>query len=82
MHQHINLLAHAPERLHEEITSDCDDMIYAATRAILPSRPSVSQQPRASAVKAGRHLRPPQGWALTGTSTARYAGVERDCTRG
>jgi hypothetical protein len=27
-----NLLAHAPERLHEEITADYNDMIYAATR--------------------------------------------------
>jgi putative transposase len=25
-------LAHAPERLHEEITADYNDMIYAATR--------------------------------------------------
>ena len=29
--QHRNLLAHAPERLHEEITADYTDMIYAAT---------------------------------------------------
>lgn len=32
MHKHRNLLAHAPERLREEITSDYNDMIYAATR--------------------------------------------------
>ncbi len=32
VHKHRNLLAHAPERLHEEITSDYNDMIYAATR--------------------------------------------------
>jgi putative transposase len=31
VHKHRNLLAHAPERLHEEITSDYNDMIYAAT---------------------------------------------------
>ena len=30
--KHRNLLAHAPERLHEEISNDCRDMIYAATR--------------------------------------------------
>jgi transposase-like protein len=31
VHKHRNLLAHAPERLHEEITSDYNDMIYATT---------------------------------------------------
>jgi putative transposase len=32
VHKHRNLLAHAPERLHDEITADYNDMIYAATR--------------------------------------------------
>ena len=31
VHKHRNLLAHAPERLHEEITADYNDMIYAET---------------------------------------------------
>ena len=31
VHKHRNLLAHAPERLHEEITADYTDMIYAPT---------------------------------------------------
>ena len=31
VHKHRNLLAHAPERLHEEISTDYNDMIYAAT---------------------------------------------------
>ena len=31
VHKHRNLLAHAPERLHDEITTDYTDMIYAAT---------------------------------------------------
>ena len=31
-HKHRNLLAHAPDRLHEEFTADYADMIYAATR--------------------------------------------------
>ena len=31
VHKHRNLLAHALERLHEEITADYNDMIYAAT---------------------------------------------------
>lgn len=32
VHKHRNLLAHAPERLHEEISNDYKDMIYAATK--------------------------------------------------
>jgi transposase-like protein len=32
VHKQRNLLAHAPERLHEEINADYTDMIYAATR--------------------------------------------------
>jgi putative transposase len=32
VHKHRNLLAHAPERLHEELSADYNDMIYAATR--------------------------------------------------
>jgi hypothetical protein len=31
VHKHRSLLAHAPERLHEEITADYNDMIYAAS---------------------------------------------------
>jgi len=29
VHKHRNLLAHAPEKLHDEITADHTDMIYA-----------------------------------------------------
>jgi len=32
VHKHRNLLAHAPERLHEEVSADYNDMIYAKTR--------------------------------------------------
>ena len=32
VHKHRNLLAHAPERLHEEVSADYTDMIYAVTR--------------------------------------------------
>jgi putative transposase len=32
VHKHRNLLAHTPERLHDEVTADYNDMIYAATR--------------------------------------------------
>jgi putative transposase len=38
VHKHRNLLAHAPERLHEEITADYHDMIYAATREEIEAR--------------------------------------------
>src|ERR1700751_923528 len=31
VHKHRNLLAHAPEGLHDEVTADYTDMIYAAT---------------------------------------------------
>jgi putative transposase len=31
VHKHRNLLAHAPDQLHEEISADYTDMIYAAT---------------------------------------------------
>ncbi len=38
VHKHRNLLEHAPERLHEEITADYTDMIYAATRQEIEAR--------------------------------------------
>jgi putative transposase len=34
----VHLLAHASERLHEEITADYNDMIYAATREEIEAR--------------------------------------------
>ena len=45
VHKHRNLLAHAPERLHEEITADYNDMIYAATREDIEDSPQ-SLHPR------------------------------------
>jgi transposase-like protein len=38
VHKHRNLLAHAPERLHEEISADYNDMIYAATPEEIEAR--------------------------------------------
>jgi transposase-like protein len=38
VHKHRNLLAHAPERLHDEITADYTDMIYAETPAEIEAR--------------------------------------------
>jgi putative transposase len=38
VHKHRNLLAHAPERLHEEISDDYRDMIYAKTKEEVEAR--------------------------------------------
>jgi putative transposase len=38
VHKLRNLLAHAPERLHEEVKADYSDMIYAATREEIQTR--------------------------------------------
>ena len=38
VHKHRNLLAHAPERLHDEITADYTDMVYAETRQQIEAR--------------------------------------------
>src|ERR1700674_4095719 len=38
VHKHRNLLAHAPERLHDEVTADYTDMIYAETREEVEAR--------------------------------------------
>ena len=38
VHKHRNLLAHAPERLHEEISADYNDMIYAETPKQIEAR--------------------------------------------
>jgi transposase-like protein len=38
VHKHRNLLSHAPEKLHEEITADYTDMIYADSAAEIEKR--------------------------------------------
>jgi putative transposase len=38
VHKHRNLLAHAPERLHDEISADYTDMIYAGTPQEIETR--------------------------------------------
>ena len=38
VHKHRNLLAHAPERLHDEVAADYNDMIYATTREEIAAR--------------------------------------------
>ena len=38
VHKHRNLLAHAPKRLHEEVSADYTDMIYATTPTEIEQR--------------------------------------------
>ena len=38
VHKHRNLLAHAPQRLHEEVAADYTDMIYATSPAEIEQR--------------------------------------------
>jgi putative transposase len=38
VHKHRNLLAHAPERLHEELSADYTDLIYAETAKEIEAR--------------------------------------------
>jgi putative transposase len=38
VHKHRNLISHAPEKLHEEITADYTDMIYATSAAEIEKR--------------------------------------------
>jgi hypothetical protein len=56
VHKHRNLLAHAPERLHEEISADYIDMIYATTAEDIEERRSLPAQLAAPA--PGRHRQP------------------------
>src|ERR1019366_7776076 len=38
VHKHRNLLAHAPDRLHEEISADYKDMIYAGMKQAIEAK--------------------------------------------
>jgi putative transposase len=38
VHKHRNLLAHAPQRLHDEVSADYNDMIYATSPAEIEDR--------------------------------------------
>jgi len=38
VHKHRNLLAHAPKSLHDELTADYRDMVYAETKAEIATR--------------------------------------------
>jgi len=69
-----NLLAHAPKHLHDELTEDYRDMIYADTAAEIETRrkaflrtapevPCGGRQPRESR-RSPLHLHPPRSGAM------------------
>src|SRR5512144_1043115 len=70
VHKHRNLLAHAPDPLHEEVSADYTDMIYAATPKEVGEAPHSTPAQVAAEVPGGRrqpggsgrpavHLHPP-----------------------
>ena len=59
VHKHRNLLAHAPERLHEEISNDYKDMIYAATAG--GRSPTQGLRPKMAAQMPRRRRQPGGG---------------------
>jgi len=63
VHKHRNLFAHAPERLHDEITADYNDMIYATTPEEIGVAPQ-SFHPQMEA-QASRRRRQPGGGRRT-----------------
>jgi hypothetical protein len=62
VHKHRNLLAHAPERLHEEISADYNDMIYAATQTVLPSADTAAMLFWALLAPGQINMRKVDGW--------------------
>ena len=60
VHKHRNLLAHAPQRLHDEVSADYNDMIYAAwlrdrgAPACLPPQMAAQMQGGSRQPRGGR----------------------------
>ena len=72
VHKHRNLLAHAPERLHEEISNDYRDMIYAATRG------EVETWRKAFIANGASNAAPsPTAWRKPATSCSHSRGSRR-----
>ena len=58
VHKHRNLLAHAPDALHDEVTADYTDMIYAETaKEVEAAPPGVPAQVAAALPGRGRQPR-------------------------
>lgn len=83
VHKHRNLLAHAPEQLHDEVSADHTDMIYAATaqkveakrKALLRKRRLRCRAVADSLEEAGEALfaftrLPPRQWKSARTTNA------------
>ena len=83
VHKHRNLLAHAPDRPHEEISADYTDMIYAATpeeietrrKAFIRKRRLKHRAVADSLEEAGEQLftftrQPPSQWKSARTTNA------------
>jgi transposase-like protein len=83
VHKHRNLLAHAPEKLHDEISADYSDMIYANTakdvlvkRRLFNAKWRLKHRPVADSFEeAGDRLftflrLPPEQWKSARTSNA------------
>jgi putative transposase len=91
VHTHRNLLAHAPERLHEEISADYTDMIYAATTHEIEARRRAflrkgrlrhravadSLEEAGDKLFAFTHLPPSQGPPSQGKSARTTNAIER-----
>jgi len=57
VHKHRNLLAHAPDRLHEEVSADYNDMIYAKTKQ------EIEASEKSSSANGGSNVTPsPIAW--------------------
>jgi len=83
VHKHRNLLAHAPERLHDEVTADYTDMIYAAapeeieqrrkgkrrikTQTVLPSAETAAMLFWALLASGQINMRKVDGWQTLAT---------------
>ena len=93
VHKHRNLLAHAPERLHDEVTADYTDMIYAATPEEIETRRKAfirkwrlkCRAVADSLEEAGDHLftftrLPPSQWRSARTTNA-IERLHEECKR-
>ena len=54
VHKHRNLLGHAPKRLHDELSEDYRDMIYADTAAEIEKRHNLPAEVEAQVPGRGR----------------------------
>ncbi len=55
VHKHRNLLAHAPERLHEEISAEYNDMTHRRSPCAAPPRRNAAAQDRDAARRDQAH---------------------------